>query len=100
MQIRILSSARADFQRQFRYLQDAYVGDETLDKFLEEVDQACLKIHKNPRTWSFVPGSRRVRRVQISRFRMQVFYLIRKDGAPVILEFAGPGVQPRWVDRL
>jgi plasmid stabilization system protein ParE len=100
MKIRIRAAARADLQRQFHYLQQSHAGDETLDKLVSEVEEAVDKISRNPQTWSFAPGSQRVRRVQLPRFRMQVFYFIRSDGVPVVLEFAGPGLQPRWPGRL
>ena len=54
----------------------------------------------NPQTWSFAPGSKRVRRVQVRAFRMQVFYIILPAGTPFILEIAGPGLEPHWRGRL
>ncbi len=100
MKIRIRAAARDDLQRQFQYLQKSHASDETLENLVFDVDEALARISRHPETWSFVPGSRRVRRVQLPRFRMQVFYTIRNDGIPVVLEFAGPGLQPRWPDRL
>ena len=91
--------ARADQRRQFEYLLDAYAGPVTLRKFVAAIREAKNKIRDNPATWSFAPGSRRVRKVQILEFRMQVFYTIQKNGVPLILEFAGPGLQPRWGER-
>jgi len=70
MKTRIRAAARADLQRQFHYLQQSHAGDETLDKLVSEVDEALAQISRNPQTWSFAPGSRRVRRVQLPRFRM------------------------------
>jgi len=99
MKIRIRAAARADLQRQFYYLQQSHAGDETLVKLVSEVEEALAKISRNPQTWSFAPGSQRVRRVQLPRFRMQVFYFIRRDGIPIVLEFARPGLQPRWAGR-
>jgi plasmid stabilization system protein ParE len=92
--------ARADLRHQFGYLQAAYAGPATLRKFIRAVREAKNKIRDNPRTWSFAPGSKRVRKVQILDFRMQAFYTIQRNGVPLILEFAGPGLQPRWVERL
>jgi hypothetical protein len=48
------------------------------------------------------PGScsKQIRKVQMARFRMQVFYVIQENGVPIILEFAGPGLQLRWAERL
>ena len=31
---------------------------------------------------------------------MQAFYVIQKNGVPLILKYAGPGLQPRWTTRL
>jgi hypothetical protein len=92
--------ARADQRRQFEYLRDAYAGPVTLRKFIDAIREAKDKIRDNPATWSFAPRSKRVRMSQILEFRMQVFYTIQKSGVPLILEFAGPGLQPRWADRL
>jgi hypothetical protein len=100
MKIRIRAAAQADLQKQFAYLQQSHASDETLEELVSEIDEALVKINRNPLTWSFAPGSQRVRRVQLLKFRMQVFYFIRSDGIPVILEFAGPGLQPRWAGRL
>ncbi len=100
MNPQIHPAALADVRRQFRYLQAASAGSVTLLKFIAAVRQAKNQIRDNPGTWSLVPGSRRVRRVQIPDFRMQVFYTIQKDGVPLILEIAGPGLQPRWRGRL
>ena len=92
--------ARADQRRQFEYLRDNYAGPLTLRKFIAAMREAKSKIRDNPKTWSYAPGSKRVRKVQVLEFRFQVFYTIQKNGVPLILEFAGPGLQPRGVDRL
>jgi hypothetical protein len=92
--------ALADIEVQLDYLRETDASDEIVVGLLEDLDQAKQKIERHPQTWSFALGSRRVRKVQIPRFRLQVFYIIRKDGTPVILEVAGPGFQPRWVERL
>ena len=93
-------AADADLREQFAYLRSNFAGDETLRSFTASVREALVMIETNPRTWSFAPRSKRVRKVQISRFRMQVFYYIQKNGRPLIIEFAGPGLQPRWRERL
>jgi hypothetical protein len=41
-----------------------------------------------------------VRRVQVTAFRLQIFYVITPKGVPFILEIAGPGVRPRWRGRV
>jgi len=92
--------ARADVRRQFQNLVDAHCGDVTLRKFVTALRTAKAKIQNNPTTWSKAPGSKTVRKVQILDFRMQAFYVIQKNGVPLILEYAGPGLQPRWAARL
>jgi hypothetical protein len=89
-----------DLGNQARYLEQQNASDEVLRGLFEAVRQAKAKIEQNPRTWSFVPGSRRIRKVQIPRFGMQVVYAIKEDGVPLIIELIGPGVQPRWGERL
>ena len=92
--------ADADLDRQYARLRDHYCSPETLHKFLDAIEEAKAKIAYNPETWSMVSGSNKIRKVQIKSFRLTVFYMIRKNGVPLILEFAGPGLLPRWVDRL
>lgn len=91
--------ATQDFKKHFAYLRRAEVGGKILADFLDAAEEAKLKIGRNPRTWSFAPGSRQVRRVHMQQFRMQVFYRIMPNGVPLILEFAGPGAEPRWPER-
>jgi hypothetical protein len=93
-------AAEQDIHEQIRYLAECNVDDTVIDRLIEGVAEAKHKIGRNPLTWSFAAGSKRVRKLQIRRFRIQVFYRIREDGTPVILEFAGPGLQPRWAERL
>jgi hypothetical protein len=76
------------------------VGADTLRKFNLAIREVKRKIRSQPETWSFVPGSRRVRKVQIPDFRMQAFYMIQRNGVPLLIEFAGAGLQPRWRGRL
>ncbi len=92
--------ARKDVRRQFQNLIDAHCGDTTLRKFVAALRLAKDKIRNNPKTWSKAHGSKTVRKVQILDFRMQAFYVIQKNGVPLILEYAGPGLQPRWASRL
>jgi len=100
MNPRIHPLARLDQRRQFEYLRKVHVGSGTLQKFIDAIREAKKKIGDNPQTWSFVPGSKRVRHVQVPTFRMQVFYIITPDEVPFILEIAGPGAEPRWRERL
>ncbi|HEV3271427.1 MAG TPA: type II toxin-antitoxin system RelE/ParE family toxin [Candidatus Methylacidiphilales bacterium] len=93
-------AADADIDRQYEWLQNHYCSAETLHKFLDAIEEAKAKIGDNPETWSKVSGSNKVRKVQIKSFRMTAFYVIRKSKVPLILEFAGPGLMPRWADRL
>jgi hypothetical protein len=93
-------AADADIDRQYEWLRDHDCSPETLHKFLDAIEEAKTKIGDNPETWSKVSASTKVRKVQIKSFRMTVFYIIRKNKDPLILEFAGPGLLPRWADRL
>jgi ParE toxin of type II toxin-antitoxin system, parDE len=93
-------AADADIDRQFETLHKNYCSSSTLNKFLDAIGEAKRKIRDNPETWSKVSGSKRVRKVQIKDFRMIAFYIIRANGVPLILEFAGPGLLPRWAERL
>ena len=100
MRVQIHPYAESDLNHQIDYLLLGNSGDSTIRKFKLAVRQAKGKIRDNPRTWSLVSGSTKVRKVQILEFRMQVFYSIQSNGVPLILEFAGPGLQPRWAERL
>jgi len=91
--------AWTDLRNQAKYLEQQNVPDVVLQALFEDVRLAKEKIEQNPRTWSHVTGSKRVRKVQIPRFGMQAIYAIRKNGVALILEFVGPGVQPRWRER-
>jgi plasmid stabilization system protein ParE len=91
--------AEADLLHHAEYLR-ASANEDAVRAFAEEVRKALAKIQANPRTWSLASGSKRVRKVQINRFRMQIFYFIRSDGVPFVIEIAGPGLQPRWRRRL
>lgn len=93
-------AADADIDRQYLWLRDHDCSEQTLHKFLDAIEEAKRKIGNNPETWSMISGSSKVRKVQIKDFRMTVFYMIRKNNGPLILEFAGPGLLPRWADRL
>jgi hypothetical protein len=100
MNIQFHPAAKLDLQRHVKYLEQAGVREGKLREFSAAVQAALAKIEENPTTWSFAAGSKRVRRVQILQFRLQVFYVNRPNKAPLILEVAGPGVQPRWRRRL
>jgi len=89
-----------DIDHQFQWLRENNCGPATLHKFLDAIEEAKSKISTYPETWSKVSGSRKIRKVQIKQFRMTVFYTIRKNKMPLILEFAGAGLMPRWAERL
>jgi hypothetical protein len=93
-------AADADIDHLFEWLKVKGCSGETLVKFLDAVEEAKAKIKDNPETWSKVSGSIKVRKVQVRSFRITVFYLVRKNKVPLILEFAGPGLVPRWANRL
>jgi hypothetical protein len=92
-------AADSDIDRQYEWLRDHSCSTSTLHKFLDAIEEAKAKIGNNPETWSKIAGSNKVRKVQIKSFRMTVFYIIRKNKIPLILEFAGPGLLPRWIDE-
>jgi len=69
-------------------------------KFIYAIRKARAKIRKFPKTWSFVKGSKTVRKVQIKEFRMTVFYAVVDAKTVHVLEYAGPGLLPRWAGRL
>jgi hypothetical protein len=100
MSIKIHPLAEIDLQEHVDYLIAADFSDERLLDFQSAVEEAYAKIERNPTTWSFAFRSRRVRKVQILRFRLQVFYLARTGEPPLVLEVAGPGRLPRWRRRL
>jgi hypothetical protein len=62
--------------------------------------QSQSKDPEVPYTWSLAKGSKTVRKVQIKEFRMTVFYVIVNAKTVHVLEYAGPGLQPRWSERL
>lgn len=93
-------AADADIDQQYKWLRDHFCSPSTLHKFLDAIEEAKTKIGNHPETWSKVSGSNKVRKVQMRSFRMTAFYIIRKNKVPLILEFAGPGLLPRWADRL
>lgn len=93
-------AADEDIDRQFKWLRDNYCDAATLHRFLDAIEKAKVKIRDNPETWSKVPGSKKVQKVQIKSFRMTAFYILQKNKVPLILEFAGPGLMPRWAERL
>jgi plasmid stabilization system protein ParE len=92
--------AQRDYRHHFEYLRKAHAGPETLQEFIESIRESKKKIVENSGTWSFAPGSKRVRRVQVPAFRVQVFYIVVPNDRPLILEIAGPGSRPCWHRRL
>ena len=93
--------AHADIRNQFFYLRDeAHCGPATLKKFIFSIRKARAKIRTFPNTWSLARGSKSVRKVQIKEFRMTVFYVVVNAKTVHVLEYAGPGLQPRWSERL
>jgi hypothetical protein len=93
--------AHADIQQQFlRLRHELHCGPATLKKFIYAIRKARSKIRKFPKTWSFAKGSKTVRKVQIKEFRMTVFYVVVDAKTAHVLEYAGPGLLPRWSERL
>jgi hypothetical protein len=99
--LEILSQAKIDFYRQIEYLAKQGSSMETLYKFVDEMEAATDAIARNPTTWPLARPSRRVRKFGPTKsFRYVIFYLILKDGSIRIIDYSGPGRQPRWAGRL
>ena len=75
----ILQAAESDLLQHVHYLRESNASEEVVRGFLDGAEEAVKRIERNPETWSFARGSRRVRKVQIARFRVQVFYRVRQD---------------------
>jgi len=89
-----------DFYDQLRYLEERHCSDQTLINFVQTIRQGREKIGRNPLTWSFANSKRNVRKLPTRLFNFVIFYTVQPNGVPLILEFAGPGRQPRWSKRL
>jgi len=89
-----------DFYDQLRYLEEKDCSDQTLIKFVQTIREGRDKIGRNPLTWSFANPKKNVRKLPTRLFRFVIFYILQPNGVPLILEFAGPGRQPRWAKRL
>jgi len=89
-----------DFYNQLRYLEEKQCSLLTIQKFVHAIREGRDKIERNPITWNLARGSKRVRKLQVPAFRYVIYYLVQSNGVPLILEFAGPGQQPRWWKRL
>jgi hypothetical protein len=100
MNLQLHPAAKVDLQEHVAYLLEQGAEGGQLRAFHRAVEEAWAKIERNPMTWSFASGSRRIRKVQILRFRLQVFYSVRLNEVPLILEISGPGRHPRWRRRL
>ena len=58
-------------------------------------------IGRNTLTWPLASPSKRVRKYGPTKnFRFLVFYVISESGIPRIIDYAGPGRQPRWTERV
>jgi hypothetical protein len=66
-------AAIADLRQHVEYLKKGGFSQEQLLGFYRELENAFEKIRRNPTTWSHAPGSKRARKVQVLRFRLQVF---------------------------
>jgi hypothetical protein len=89
-----------DLEEQARYLNEQNAPPEVVSALFKSFWSAVAQIEQNPLTWSFMPGSKRARKVRMPRFRMQLVYTIRSGGSLLIVELIGSGIQPRWPDRL
>jgi len=93
--------AKIDFYLQIDYLAKHGCSIETLLKFAREMELASEAIGANPQTWPLARPSKRVRKYGPTKnFRYLVFYVITKNGVPRIIDYAGPGREPRWMKRI
>jgi len=80
--IEIHAEAKIDFYAQIEYLSGQYCTVETLHKFLDEMEEGVRK---------FGPTK---------TFRYLIFYTVLESGLIRIIDYAGPGRQPRWMERI
>ena len=98
--VEILSEAKIDFHEQLIYLSEKGCPIETLRKFSAELKAARNAIMQNPHTWPKANPCTRVRRYgPTPNFRYVIFYVITPDDYIRIVEYAGPGRLPRWMER-
>lgn len=101
MKPEIHPEAKIDFYAQIEYLAGQNCSIETLYKFIDEMEAASETIGQNTLTWPLVRPSKYVRKFGPTKnFRYLIFYVVLKNGAPRIIEYLGPGRQPRWLQRL
>jgi hypothetical protein len=99
--IEIHAEAKIDFYAQIEYLAEQNCSIETLHRFLDEMEAASEAIGQNTFTWPFARPSKRVRKFGPTKnFRYLIFYVVLTDGTPRIIEYLGPGRQPRWTARV
>ena len=93
--------AKIDFYAHIEYLAGQDCAIETLYQFIDEMEDASDAIGQNTLTWPLARPSKCVRKYGPTKsFRYLIFYVVLKNGAPRILEYLGPGRQPRWTQRL
>lgn len=92
--------AAQDYYEQLCYLEEKRCSGQTLIKFVQTIREGQEKIGRHPLTWSFANPKKSVRKLPTRLFRFVIFYIVQPNGVPLILEFAGPGRQPRWAKRL
>ena len=98
--VEIHAAAKIDFYAQIEYLAEQNCSIETLHKFVEEMEVACDAIGENTFTWPLARPSKRVRKFGPTKtFRYLVFYVVLENGTARIIDYAGPGRQPRWMGR-
>jgi hypothetical protein len=98
--VEIHAAAKIDFYGQIEYLAKQNCSIETLHKFVDEMEAASDTIRQNPFTWPLARPSKLVRKFGPTKtYRYLIFYVVLKDGTPRIIEYLGPGRQPRWPAR-
>jgi len=99
--IEIHAEAKIDFYAQIEYLSGQYCTVETLHKFLDEMEEGSDAIEQNPFTWPLAQPSQCVRKFGPTKtFRYLIFYTVLESGLIRIIDYAGPGRQPRWMERI
>jgi hypothetical protein len=99
--VEIHAEAKIDFYGQIEYLAGQNCSIETLHKFVEEMEAASDAIGQNPFTWPLARPSKRVRKFGPTKtFRYLIFYVVLESGDLRIIDYAGPGRQPRWMERV
>jgi hypothetical protein len=98
--VEIHAEAKIDFYAQIEYLAEQKCSVETLLKFIDEMEAASNTVGQNPLTWPLARPSKRMRKFGPTKtFRYLIFYVVLENGVARIIDYAGPGRLPRWMER-